>query len=128
MFHLAYLALLGWSPVCRRFFKRKRKSNPKVDEVEDGGRAAVIDEAISALVFDHAKAYSYYNSEASTVNYELLSTIKDLTERLEVRRCSMHDWERAILEGFRIWRMVEENNGGIIIGDLLAKTIEYEPQ
>jgi len=126
VFHLAYLATLGWSPICRRFFNRKRKSDLKVDEVEDGGRAAVIDEAISALVFDHAKAYSYYDG-VDTVAYELLRIIKDMTARLEVSRCSMNEWERAILEGFRVWRLVKENKGGIIVGDLVAKTIEYQP-
>ncbi len=126
VFHLAYAVILGWSPICRRFFGRKRKSHTQIDEVEDGGRAAVIDEAISALVFDHAKSYSFYDG-ANTVTYELLRTIKDITERLEVRRCSMHEWEHAILEGFRVWRKVKDNKGGVIVGNLISRTIEYIP-
>src|SRR5690606_26590677 len=57
VFHLAYAAVLGWSPICRskRFFNCKRKSDRKVDEVEDGGRSAVIEEAISAIVFENAE-------------------------------------------------------------------------
>jgi len=51
VFHSAYVAILGWSPVIRKLLKRKRKRKPRVDEVEDGGRAGVIDEAISAIVF-----------------------------------------------------------------------------
>ena len=37
VFHLAYAAVLDWSPVTRSLLQRKRKSNPQVDEVEDGG-------------------------------------------------------------------------------------------
>ena len=38
VFHLAYAAVLGWSPVTRRMLRKKRKSQPLLDEVEDGGR------------------------------------------------------------------------------------------
>jgi NTP pyrophosphatase (non-canonical NTP hydrolase) len=54
VFHLAYAAVLGWSPVTRAMLRRKRKSDPRIDEVEDGGRASVVEEAISVLVFNEA--------------------------------------------------------------------------
>ncbi|VVD26540.1 nucleoside triphosphate pyrophosphohydrolase family protein [Paraburkholderia dioscoreae] len=38
VFHLAYIAHLGWSPVIRALLKLKRKSDPKLDENEDGAR------------------------------------------------------------------------------------------
>ena len=56
VFHLAYAAVLGWSPVTRALLRCKRKSLPLLDEVEDGGRAAVVEEGIAALVFDYAAA------------------------------------------------------------------------
>jgi NTP pyrophosphatase (non-canonical NTP hydrolase) len=37
VFHLASATMLGWSPVLRALLDKKRKSNPSVDEVEDGG-------------------------------------------------------------------------------------------
>lgn len=40
--------------------KRKRHSCEKINEIEDGGRAIVIDEAISALVFEYAKMHNYF--------------------------------------------------------------------
>jgi hypothetical protein len=40
VFHLAFAAVLGWSPITRALLKRKRKSSPEVDEVEDRGRSA----------------------------------------------------------------------------------------
>ena len=44
--HLSYAAYLGWSPVVRSLLRCKRKSEPEVDEVEDGARAAVAEEAV----------------------------------------------------------------------------------
>jgi hypothetical protein len=51
VFHLAYAAVLGWSPVTRKLLDRKRRSNPQVDLAEDGGRAIVIEEGIAAMAF-----------------------------------------------------------------------------
>jgi len=50
--HLGNLAVLGWSPVLRALLGRKRKDSPVIDDVEDGGRAIVIEEGIAAAVFD----------------------------------------------------------------------------
>jgi NTP pyrophosphatase (non-canonical NTP hydrolase) len=54
IFHMTCAALLGWSPVMRSLLGRKRRSDKQTDEVEDGGRAIVTDEAIAALVFNYA--------------------------------------------------------------------------
>jgi NTP pyrophosphatase (non-canonical NTP hydrolase) len=127
VFHLAYAAILGWSPVCRgkNFWKCKRKSNRTTDEVEDGGRSAVIDEAIAALVFEHARKRSFYDG-VTTIDYDMLRTIKDLTSHLEVNACSMKEWEQALLEGFRVWREVRAYHGGIVVGDLIERKINYK--
>lgn len=128
MFHLAYLTILGWAPVLRGkdFFNCKRKSKSEIDEIEDGGRAAVIDEAISAVVFVAAKDYSFFEG-AKTVEYGILRTIKDLTSHLEVRRCSAKQWEIAILRGFDIWRQVKRYKNGKLVGDLLKQSLEFIP-
>ena len=57
VFHFAYAAVLGWSPITRALLRRKRKSRPLLDEVEDGGRAAVIEEGVAALAFDYARRH-----------------------------------------------------------------------
>lgn len=128
VFHLAFLAVLGWSPVLRgrSFFNCKRRSNPTVDEVEDGGRAAVIDEAIAALVFVEAKKNNFY-AGVDTVEYGVLRTIKELTSHLEVSRCTMRQWETAILAGFRVWREIRRHGRGKLVGDLGRKSIIFEP-
>lgn len=127
VFHLAFLAILGWSPILRgkMFFNCKRRSDPNVDEVQDGGRAAVIDEAIAALVFVEAKKNCFYES-VDTVEYNVLRTIKELTAHLEVSRCTGRQWETAILEGFRVWRALRTHKRGQIVGDLIAHNIRFE--
>ncbi len=126
VFHLSFLAILGWSPVMRGLFNCKRKSNLQVDENEDGGRSIVIDEAIAALIFTEARKHSFFDG-IDSVEYGLLRTIKDLTAHLEVCRCSAHQWETTILKGCKIWRTLKTSGDGVIVGDLNARTIEFIP-
>lgn len=117
VFHFAYAAVLGWSPVFRALLKRKRKSQPKIDEVEDGGRAIVIEEGIAAMVFSYAERHNFLD-RAEAVSYELLRTIKSMTSHLEVGRSSAREWERAIMMGFKVWRQIKEKGRGRVIANL----------
>jgi hypothetical protein len=122
---LAYAAILGWSPNLRAFLKRKRKSQPLLDEVEDGGRARVIEEGVAALAFDYARVHAFLE-EITEIDYGLLRTIQSMTLHLEVGQASAADWELAILEGFAVWRQVLANKGGEIFLDLDARAIRYQ--
>ena len=124
VFHLAYAAVLGWSPTVRAFLRCKRKSRPILDEVEDGGRAAVIEEGISALVFDYARHHHMLDGVRS-LDFQLLRTIKDMTSHLEVRECTTGEWEQAILHGFEVWRAVLAARSGRIAVDLDRRCLEY---
>jgi len=124
VFHFAYAAVLGWSPITRALLRLKRKSHPLLDEVEDGGRAAVIEEGVAALVFEYARRHRMLEG-VSALDYQLLRTIKDMTSHLEVKRCSTGEWEQAILQGFTVWRAVVEGRGGRIAVDLDRRRIEY---
>ena len=124
VFHFAYAAVLGWSPITRALLRRKRKSRPLVDEVEDGGRAAVIEEGIAALAFAYATRHHMLDG-VSALDFQLLRTIKDMTSHLEVRRCATGEWELAILQGFKVWRAVLSGRGGRITVDLDQRCIEY---
>ena len=124
VFHFAYAAVLGWSPITRALLRRKRKSRPLLDEVEDGGRAAVIEEGIAALAFDYARRHRMLEGVA-TLDFQLLRTIKDMTSHLEVRQCTTGEWEQAILQGFQVWRAVFAARGGRIAVDLDARRIAY---
>jgi NTP pyrophosphatase (non-canonical NTP hydrolase) len=128
VFHLAHAAMLGWSPVCRRDkqFACKRKSDLRVDAVEDGGRAIVTEEAIVAYVYGHARDHRFFE-DVQAVDFSILKTIKGLTTEFEASKIRAREWERTILEGYRVWRQVRGHNGGVVIGDLLAGTIAYRP-
>ena len=124
VFHFAYAAVLGWSPITRALLRCKRRSRPRVDEVEDGGRAAVIEEGIAALAFAYATRHHMLDG-VSVLDFQLLRTIKDMTSHLEVERCTTGEWELAILQGFKIWRAVLATRGGRIAVDLDQRCIDY---
>ncbi len=124
VFHFAYAAVLGWSPITRALLRRKRKSHPLLDEVEDGGRAAVIEEGVAALVFDYARRHHMLNG-ISTLDFQLLRTIKGMTSHLEVEQCTTGEWEQAILQGFKVWRAVLDARGGRIVVNLGQRYIDY---
>jgi NTP pyrophosphatase (non-canonical NTP hydrolase) len=123
-FHLAYAAVLGWSPVLRKLWSRKRKSNPAIDEVEDGGRAQVIEEGIAALVFSEAKDRDFY-AQPDRVPSSLVRIIKNMTSHLEVSVRSYREWQEAIVAGYKVFRAMQDNHGGYVYLDLRARKIEH---
>lgn len=125
IFHLSYVTVLGWSPTSRGLMHKKRRSNETINEIEDGGRAIVIDEAISALVFEHARIHHFYDG-VTTLDEKLLQTINLLTGHLEVKRATPKEWEKAILTGFDVWRKMREAKEGRIICNLHEKTMMFE--
>lgn len=126
VFHLTYAAMLGWSPVARSFFKVKRDSNKRVRQIEDGGRAAVLEEGLSAFVFNYARQESFLY-EVTQLDSDLLRTIASLVSHLEVRGRSLREWEQTILRSYDIWRQMREHRGGTVHLDLPNRRIEFEP-
>lgn len=124
--HLAHAAVLGWSPVVRMLLGRKRKADPRVDDVEDGGRAIAIEEGVSAAVFDYASQRRWLDG-LNAVDTGLLVTLRGLTRGLEVRSASLLEWEQAILRGLACWRALREADGGLVTVDLDLRTIEHRP-
>ena len=45
----------------------------------------------------------------------------------EVANLPLWQWERAILEGFRVFRLLLENKGGTVIADLRRRSLTYTP-
>lgn len=126
VFHFSHAAVLHWSPTFRALIKRKRKSNPRLDEAQDGGRAIVVEEGLTAWIFSCAKQIDFFDGQSS-VSFDLLKTIQQFVQGYEVEDCPLRLWERAILKGYEIFRLVRDNNGGIVVGDREARTIEYKP-
>jgi len=126
VFHLACAAVLGWSPVTRRNLGCKRRSVDAVDRNEDGGRATVIEEGISALIFAYAEDHARMKG-VKQVDYDRLKAIKTLTAKLEVSVATTGEWEKAILLAYSIWRLVEEHAGGSVTVDLDARMMSFTP-
>lgn len=122
IFHFSYVAILGWSPCVRNMLRRKRKSVSKIDEVEDGARAIITEEAISLLVFSYARQNKLY-SESNEVDPILLQTIEKLVSDFEVSRRSITEWEKAILKGYAIFRRLKEHKRGVVHVDMINRDI-----
>jgi NTP pyrophosphatase (non-canonical NTP hydrolase) len=125
VFHLAYAAILGWSPVTRALFRVKRKSRPKLDDAEDGARAILIEEGVSTWVFNHATRLNNFESLKS-LDYGLLKAVHQLVAGYEAERCPLWLWEEAILKGYDVFRKLRKHRGGVVVADLTKRTITFE--
>lgn len=128
--HLALAACLGWSPVLRKLLRSRgrldHRAPPAIDEVEDGGRAQVIEEAIVAAAYVYASNNNYLEG-ADAVDWQLLRHIKQLTSHVEVRNRTTKEWNDALLAAFSVWRRLREHAGGVVRGDLATGTIAFTP-
>ena len=126
VFHVAYAVHLGWSPVLRRLMRVKRKSSPRIDENEDGARAAIIEEGIATFVFGQALERNLFDG-LTRLDFDLLKAAHNFASGFEVEQCFYWQWERAILDGFKMFRALRKARRGIIAADLGAHTIEFKP-
>ena len=125
VFHFAYVVYLGWSPVVRALLNCKRKSEPNVDENQDGARARIMEEAVSAVVFSRAKEIILYKG-IGHVDYDLLKTIQEFVRGFEVESVPLWQWETAILEGYGVFRSLKANRGGRVTLDMVNRELCYQ--
>lgn len=124
VFHFAHAAILHWSPTFRALIKHKRKSEPEIDEAQDGGRAIVIEEGLTAFIFSRAKQLNFFEGQ-SGVSFDILKSVEQFVKGYEVEACPLSLWEQAILHGYAVFRLVRANNGGVVICDRVSRTIKY---
>jgi len=124
IFHYGYLAILGWSPVLRKLLSVKRKSNSEIDENEDGARAQIIEEMVSLYIYsrvlDH-ELLKYSNS----VDSGIIKQVKTLTANVEVKHCSGKQWEKAILNSYKIYNKLRDNDGGRVLVSRKNSALTY---
>ena len=125
-FHLACAAVLGWSPILRQLLRRKRKQHTDIDRVEDGARAQAIEEGLSAYVFTVARRFDFFEA-TKRVDWELLKTVRRMTDHLEVHDQSPVAWQRMILQAYEVWRALIEHDGGVVEGNLDERTLRFVP-
>lgn len=124
IFHFSFAALLGWSPCTRAMMKLKRKSNAFVDEIEDGARAVITEEAISIILFNEAKKKKFFSANYS-VSKATLKLIKQMTENFEVKVRTSKEWEYAILKAYEVFRFLISNKGGVVSFNAENKQVQY---
>lgn len=137
--HLALIAHLGWSPVMRGFLKRKRKSRPDFDEVEDGGRAQVVEELVIKAIHSEgdrqAKAEGRCRIDQPTrlfpnpklVTFRFLRTLRMYVDGLEVAKNTFWEWENAIDQGCEMfYRLCCEKQGTVGV-DLEKRALTFSP-
>lgn len=125
-FHLAYAAILGWSPQLRKMLDCKRKSSPDIDNAEDGGRAIVTEEGLAHFVFAYGAQHDHF-AGIDHLDQSLLDAIATMTSKFEVGARTASDWEHAILEGHRMFRELVVNHGGSVTFDADQRVVVFTP-
>ena len=88
-----------------------------MDENQDGARARIIEEAVSAIVFSRAKEMNFYDG-VDHVDYDLLKAIQEFIQGFEVANVPLWQWETAILEGYRVFRTLQVYGRGRVTLDI----------
>ena len=118
VFHYAYVAVLGWSPVIRSLLRLKRKSAPKTDEVEDGARATLIEEGVTTWLFGQAQQLKFFaDVKRGGLPLDMLKHVRQFVEGYEVHACPLWLWEDAILQGYAAFRYLQEHRRGRVTID-----------
>ena len=118
VFHYAYVAVLGWSPVIRSLLRLKRKSAPKTDEVEDGARATLIEEGVTTWLFGQAQQLKFFaDVKRGGLPLDMLKHVRQFVEGYEAHACPLWLWEEAILQGYAAFRYLQEHRRGRVTID-----------
>ncbi len=126
VFHLAHAAMLGWSPTTRALLKIKRKSQKAVDENEDGACANLIEEGLTTWIFEMAKQHRFF-ANTPKLGLDLLKDIKRFVRGYEAEALPMWLWESAILQGYAVFRKLQEKRSGVVMTDMDQRRIWFEP-
>lgn len=125
VFHVANAAMLGWSPVFRRMLNKKRKYDPEIDEVQDGARAAIIEELVVNQIFEYVRDHRFMEG-LDRIDPDLIKRLSNLVKGYEVEICQPWEWKHCILEGCRMFRLLRDNKGGKIKVDAESRSMEFE--
>lgn len=138
--HIALVAKLGWSPVLRSLMGRKRRSIARVDEVEDGARARIVEEAVIKAIHAEGERLAVLRGDGQPgeprrlfstrgeIGYGFLKFISTFVTDLEVAQNAFPEWEGAIMEGFEIYDRLRRTGHGTIEVDLNARSMHFTPE
>jgi len=127
VFHFANAAVLGWSPVLRALLRLKRKSDPAIDESEDGARPALIEEGVVTWIFGQAEPLEFFAGlRPGELPFGLLKQVRQFVGKYEGGRCPLWVWEEAILQGYAAFRFVRDRRRARFHIDLRTHKLSAE--
>jgi NTP pyrophosphatase (non-canonical NTP hydrolase) len=127
VFHYAYVAVLGWSPVIRALLRLKRKSDPKLDEAEDGARAILIEEGVTSWLFGQAQQLNFFEDvKRGGLPLDMLKHVRQFVTGYEADRCPLWLWEEAILQGYAAFRFLQKNRRARITIDFVGRRLRIK--
>lgn len=138
--HLALIAHLGWSPVVRGLMRLKRKSrNDRADEVEDGGRAQVVEELVIKAIHSEGDKQARASGRCvvgrptrlfphrSLINFKLLKTLRMYVDGLEAAKNAYWEWEDAIFAGCEQFYQLTCEKQGTVHVNLENRRLQFSP-
>lgn len=115
VFHFAHVAVLSWSPVVRSLLRLKRKSDPRIDEAQDGARATLIEEGVTTWIFGQAIELDFLaDMKQGDLPFDFLKHVRQFVAGYEAEQCPLWLWEEAILEGYAAFRFLRQHRRGRI--------------
>jgi NTP pyrophosphatase (non-canonical NTP hydrolase) len=128
VFHFAHVAVLGWSPVIRSLLRLKRKSDPKIDEAQDGARATLIEEGVTTWIFSQATKLDFFdNLGPGDLPFDLLKHVRQFVAGYEAEERPLWLWEDAILQGYAAFRFLRYHRRGRVRIDMANHRLSVEP-
>lgn len=121
----------------RKLMERKRRSNPAIDEVEDGARAMIVEEAVINAIHAEGVRVATLRPAGVTgppkplfhdrgdISFNFLKRVESLVAGLEVERSGYWEWEDAILGGFAIFNQLRVERRGTVSVDMDARSIGF---
>lgn len=79
---------------------------------------------MSAWIFSIAKENQYFE-KTNRLTFGILKNIEQFIKGYEVEECPLILWEKAVLNGYRVFRSLKSKEGGTVICDKVKRTIEY---
>ena len=108
-------------------FRLKRKSDPKIDEAQDGARAALIEEGVTTWIFGQALELDLFaNMEIGDLPFDMLKHIRQFVAGYEAEHCPLWLWEEAILQGYAAFRFLREHRRGRLHIDMPNRRLSIE--
>ena len=123
VFHYAYVAVLGWSPVLRALLRLKRKSDPKLDDAEDG--ALAIPRRGHNFLLDKRSNPYFENVKRGGLPLDMLKHVRQFVAGYESERCPL--WlGGSDPPGHTAFRFLQEHRRGRVLIDFANRRLRIK--